>query len=72
MFLSSQAPEDGLHELDFRFELRAGGEEFLFAHHGLNLCELADAIDLSCIGSCFYKDKVMVGSLTPPARGVQS
>lgn len=52
MFLSSN--DDSQHELDFRFEVFPKTDEFLFVHHGINLSELADEIDLSRFGSVFY------------------
>jgi hypothetical protein len=54
MFLASIPEECGLHDLDFRFEIPGDGDQFLFAHHGLNLHDLAETIDLSSLGSIFY------------------
>jgi hypothetical protein len=53
MFLADCSPDDGLHELDFRFEVYPG-EEFLFAHHGAKLNELLGVCGLPSLGSNFY------------------
>jgi len=54
MFLSSISPDDGLHELDFRFEICPVAEQFLFAHHGAKLNELLEVCALPTLGSTFY------------------
>jgi hypothetical protein len=54
MLLSSITPHDSHHELDFRFEVFPGNDEFLFAHHGGRLSELAKVVALSKLGSVFY------------------
>jgi len=52
VLLDSLSVDYGLHELDFRFEQNES--TFLFAHHGLNLADLAETIDLSRLGRSFY------------------
>lgn len=54
MFLACMADERSRHELDFRFQWLAEGTQFLFAHHGLSLSDLAGTLDLSRLGSSFY------------------
>jgi hypothetical protein len=59
MFLSSR--NDDQHELDFRFEILPETREFLFVHHGLNLCELVGRIDILKLGSEFYMTEANYG-----------
>jgi hypothetical protein len=59
MFLSSCRAGDGLHELDFRFEVFSEGEGFLFAHHGAKLNELLEACGDGALGSTFYMVELM-------------
>jgi hypothetical protein len=54
MFLSGIDPGDGVHELDFRFELFPEEDRFLFAHHGAKLSELIEVQGLRTLGSTFY------------------
>jgi hypothetical protein len=54
MFLSGISPLDGLHELDFRFEVFPEAEGFFFAHHGATLNELMKVCGLASLGSTFY------------------
>jgi hypothetical protein len=59
MFLSSH--KDHQHELDFRFEVFPETNEFFFVHHGLNISELAERIDVSKLGSVFYLTEANFG-----------
>jgi len=66
MFLSRVALEDeDPHELDFRFEVVDDGGYFVFVHHGLNLADLAETIDLGQFGSAFYMIRARYPFTTP-------
>jgi hypothetical protein len=54
VFHAAVSLQQGFHELDFRFEVRGDGDEFLFAHHGLSLSDLSATLDLRSLGSTFY------------------
>lgn len=67
MFLVNMPSENGLHELDFRFETYPGEENFLFAHHGATLDELMDTCGLASLGSTFYVVEVASPFALPEA-----